>query len=310
MVYFRNFDDHPTFVPFNTGLLEKEGRGLVSTLADVRHDAFYIRTPGAKPWYKAIASIVICTLGRPGSLDDTLKSLAKQTFWNFEVILITEAGDLSRLRDLGLRSSRAPIVSFIDDDVYCEPTWLQSVLETFKKEGAIGVSGPTIITTEYQKNRDCLKYEKLRKFQEWLFDVPDKPGTLSSCGAPSMASNFEASCYEGPVDYLECCNMSVGREAAIDAGGFDLVYKRTSEWCEVDLALKLRQRGRLIFSPRCKLYHRPSKQGVYKARLKTRHRWDNFVTFQRRWIRPSFRRCLYWCFVWTYLCLKEMGALR
>ena len=306
MVYFRYIDNPTAAVPFDTGLLESEGRGLVSASDGLHGYSFYIRTPSNKPWYKALVTIAICTYGRPESLNDTLQSLSQQTFKNFEVVLITEKGNLSELRQKGLESSAGHIVSFIDDDVYCPPTWLQGVVESFRK-GVLGVTGPTIITEEYLSNRDCFRFKKLRKFQEWLFKMPTEPGHLSTCGAPSMASNFGECDYEGRVQYLECCNMSVSRKEALDVGGFDPVFYRTSEWCELDLSLRLGRRGRLYFSPLAKLYHRPSRAGIYKARNKTKHRWDNFICFQKRWVKDGFRTTLYRGFIYTYFKLKDYG---
>ena len=309
MVYFRNIDGNRATVPFYTGLLESAGRGLVSSSPSLSDDTFYLRTLGAKSWYKAIVSIVICTYGRPESLNDTLESLSHQTFRNFEVILITEKGDLSRLREKGLEASWGDIVSFIDDDVYCKPAWLQSVVETFKKNGVVGVTGPTEILEEFKKNRDSIKFKRIKKFQDWLFEVDKRPGHLSKCGAPSFASNYNECEYEGEVQYLECCNMSVKRKEALDAGGFDNSYIKTSEWSEVELSLRLGKVGKLLFRRNSGLYHRPSKAGVYGFRLSTRHRWKNFVLFQRRWIPVSFKRHLYWVFIWTYLKMKELRMI-
>ena len=258
---------------------------------------------------KPKVSIVICTYERPESLDETLQSLSKQSFRNFEVLLLTEKGNLSELRDRGLYLSAGVIVCFIDDDVYCPPTWLQAVVETFEEEGVVGVTGPTIITTNYRRNRDIFKYKRIRAFTDWVFQVPSIPSTLSPCGTPSMLSN-DADCrYTGPVQYLEACNMSVKKKEALIVKGFDHKYYRTSEWCELDLSLKLGQKGRLISRPECGLHHRPSQAGVYKARLSTRHRWHNFVRFQRRWVKPSLRRHLYWGFVWAYLKMKDLRMI-
>lgn len=309
MLYFLNSNTGRTTLPFNTGLLESAGCGMVLTSPSMSSDSFYIRMSHFTPHFKKIrVSIVICTLDRPESLNETLTSLTFQTFKEFEVILVTERGDLSVCRQKGLYYALGDIVCFIDDDVYCPPTWLQSITQSFR-EGVVGVSGPTTITKTYEANRDCFKYKRLRKIQEWVFNVPSLPGRLSPCGAPSMASNNEDCYYEGEVEYLECCNMSVRRKEAIDAGGFKALYYRTSEWCEVDLALRLNQKGLLYFTPSARLYHRPSKAGVYRARLNTRHRWDNFVSFQKLWIRPSLRRHLYWAFVWTYLKMKDLRMI-
>lgn len=253
-------------------------------------------------------SIVLCTYGRPESLNVTLASLARQTYKDFEVILITEKGNLSKLRDKGLRSATGAIVSFIDDDVYCPPTWLEGVIKGFG-EGVVGVTGPTTITRDYRGNRDSIAHERYARPLWRLFGVSDKPGHLSPTGAPSMASNFEGCQYQGPVEYLECCNMSVKRKEALDVGGFDGAYEATAEWCEVDLALRLGILGELVFRQEAGLYHRPSKEGIYKSRLKTAHRWKNFLRFQNRWTRPTLRTYLYRGFVWLYFTLKTRAMI-
>ena len=292
-------------LPIVTWLQQNQGRGVVLTSDCLSRNDFHLWNLDAQSRPKKDISIVICTYGRSQSLNDTLISLSHQTFKSFEVILITEKGHLARLRDKGLRHALSPIVSFIDDDVCCPTTWLESIYKVFKEKGVVGVTGPTTIIQEFQENRDCLKYKKLRKLQEWIFAVSSKPGLLSVCGAPSMGSNFGGCSYQGEVDYLECCNMSVKKKEALDVGGFDHEYVQTGEWSEPDLSLKLKTRGKLYFRTSCGLYHRPSKQGVYASRLSTEHRWENFKRFQRTWIKPSLRRHLYWGFVWGYLRMKS-----
>ena len=103
--------------------------------------------------------------------------------------------------------------------------------------------------------------------------------------------------------------MSVKRDDALDVGGFDDALVSTSEWCEVDLALKLRSRGKLIYSSKAALEHRPSKAGIYKARLSTDHRWLNFLHFQKKWIKPSLKTYLYRGFIWTYLRMKNLRMI-
>ena len=292
---------------FDAWLFEKRRSGMVYASSSVLDDAFDIRSPNAACRNQRAVSIVICTYRRPESLNETLLSLTKQTFKDFEVILITEKGSLSELRDKGLRHAVGSIVAFIDDDVYCEPTWLQSVVQAFQEEGVVGVTGPTTVTREFRERRDCFKFQKIQVLSSFLFSVPNKPGFLSPVGAPSMESNSEECRYKGEVMYLECCNMAVKRKDALACDGFDHLYTGTGEWAELDLSFKLQERGRLVFNPDCKLYHRPSQAGIYKSRLRTKHRWSNFVRFQRRWIRPSFRKYFYWAFVWSYFRIKEYG---
>lgn len=313
-LYFIQFNPRGTIVPFDARLLKNTGQGMVSTSTDMFNDGIYLHIPSITSSIKKTVSIVICTYGRPESLNETLTSLCQQTYKDFEVILITEKGDLSKLRDTGLRCARGDIVSFIDDDVYCPSTWLEGVVTSFRK-GVIGVSGPTKIPTEYKSNRDIFKYKWFKNLHDKLFlqGKANCPGYLSSSGTPSLASCFDTACYEGEVSYLEACNMAVNRREAIEVGGFDLNFIGTSEWCEVDLALKLREKGTLLYSQKALLEHRPSKAGVYVSRLKTKHRYENFIYFQKKWegkwIQKGFITYGYRAWVWIYLTLKNIKMI-
>lgn len=309
MVHLYFINNSGNLISFNKRMVENTRQGMVPSPSGLHNNSFIVLYPNITPWINKIeVSIVICTYGRPESLNETLLSLTKQTFRDFEVLLITEKGNLASLRDKGLKSAIGSIVAFIDDDVYCPPTWLEGVVKSFR-EGVVGVTGPTVISEEYQKNRDCFRYKRIRAFQEWLFRVPSDPSKLSVCGAPSMGSNFPGCRFEGEVDYLECCNMSVKREDAIAVGGFDHNYKRTGEWCELDLAMRLRKRGRLVFTQQSLLHHKPSKAGIYSNRLSTEHRWKNFIYFQKKWVKPSLLTYIYRGFIWTYFQLKQMRTI-
>src|SRR3990167_8042148 len=102
MVHLLFGHTYSTDTPFSTRILEDSGFGMVYASDNVHHDSFPIRIPRVSLTGKKV-SIVICTYGRPQSLNETLTSLTKQTFKDFEVILLTEKGDLSKLRDTGLR---------------------------------------------------------------------------------------------------------------------------------------------------------------------------------------------------------------
>ena len=293
------------------GLAENQGCSLVFTPCSLCDNGYHLCNANIPCRPEKPVSVVICTYGRPDSLNDTLKSLLAQTYKHFEVILITEKGNLASLRDKGLRMAKGAITAFIDDDVYCEPTWAESVLECFRTREIVGVTGPTEITDEYKKNRDIFKYKTFKKFYDRMFldNQSERPSYLSQTGTPSTASNNPGITYNGEAGYLEACNFAVRRQEAIRVGGFSKVYTGTSEWSEVDLALRLKARGTLWFCQKAKLYHRPSQAGVYVDRLKTRHRWRNFIVFQRQWVKPSIKQKLYWAWIWIYLTLKNIGLI-
>ena len=252
--------------------------------------------------------MVICTSGRKESLNETINSLQAQTYNNFEVVLVTEKGHLSECRQKGLEMASGEIVSLIDDDVICSPRWLEHIVNTFNSDSEIvGVTGPTTIPENYRSHRDLFKYKFFTKLYELLFTNNTKPSHLAKSGSPSLLSNYEWCKYEGEVEYLEACNFSCRRSVAIGVGGFSKEYKRTAEWCEVDLALKLGKKGVLWFNKEAGLEHRPSQAGIYKERLDTSHRWENFMIFQKRWIKPCFSSWAYKKFMWLYFKLKGAG---
>lgn len=248
------------------------------------------------------ASIIICSKDRPQELNRCLASLKEQTYKHFEQIVIDKDAPLSYCRDLGWRSAKGDIVIFIDDDVVCPPLWLHNIILTFfNHPNIVGVTGATLVPQDYLNNRDVFKYNSLYKF----FNKSERPGYISKWGVPSMYSNYSHNYYLGYVQYLECCNMALKRKVIKKAGGFDLTYEKTSEWCEVDLAMRCSRYGKLLFNSVCGVYHLPSKQGAYKDRLDTAHRYRNYLRFCKRHLPNSWRIKLYQQFFKWYLKWKK-----
>src|SRR5258707_61217 len=119
---------------------------------------------------KRIAAIV-CTYDRYDSLPGTLARLNAQSLprSEYEVIVVDNSSDvdaqrkfwkrwqkrlevnleieplpgLSRARNVGVRSTKAPLVAFIDDDALPSPDWLKSLVAVFDEEKSAGaVGGP------------------------------------------------------------------------------------------------------------------------------------------------------------------------
>jgi GT2 family glycosyltransferase len=297
------------------------------------------------------ASVVIPTYGRSDSLDRCLESLKCQLEKAFEVIVV-HGGDselverttrkyeecfpirhapdpgtgLAKARNIGWRMARAPIVSFIDDDVVAEALWMSKVCETFASSMTIGgVSGPTIIPEDKLKYRDLISFQMrfakgnllLRMLgslylsiilEDKLYEV----GKILKSGAFTPGSNYrECLSIAAPVevDYLEACNMSFLRELVERVGGFDETYSGTADWTEPDMAFKIKRLGyRLIFHPQATVYHYVSQEGIYQARARAYERSQNFIRFYMRWIKPnSFDKAIrfiahlaflnaYWCY--------------
>ena len=277
-------------------------------------------------------SVIICTFGRSKSLNACLKSLTEQTLGpaDFEAIIVYPKTDqeservvrqyadkldisiivdpwdgLATARNLGWKKAKNEIVVWLDDDAIASLNWAKSILETFEKDPEIGgVSGPTIIPENLLGNRDIFSFYKnggklnfLGKIWAWLFldNRPFEIGKLFKSGAWSPGSNF-LQCLKinglKEVDYLEACNMALRKDLVEKVNGFDLNFKGTAEWCEIDLAQKVKKLGyKLVFNAEVRVDHCLSQQGAFPRRTAARERMENFFRFYFRHIfkpRPDY----------------------
>jgi glycosyltransferase involved in cell wall biosynthesis len=108
-------------------------------------------------------SVIVPTYERQAHLPKLLDCLARQTFPDFEVILVDQSAsrwevpdeyssldilyehsDLkgtSRARNLGAWLARGDVLAFTDDDCQPEPDWLKNAARYFKDAGVVGVEG-------------------------------------------------------------------------------------------------------------------------------------------------------------------------
>ena len=146
--------------------------------------------------------------------------------------------------------------------------------------------------TNLIKNRDVFFFHQnkniLTRFYTNFFleGQPYAVGKIFKCGAWSPGSNFP-SCLRikklQEVDYLEACNMTLRRDLIFEVDGFDLNYTQTSEWCELDLAIRVKKLGyQLVFNPRVMVKHYLSRQGTFTKRNASLHRLTNFLRFYFR----------------------------
>lgn len=113
-----------------------------------------------------LISVVICTIGRSG-LTDTLSSVLKSDFKNFEVVVVLsncfynppisiknnpkikyfkiDKYGLSRARNLGIKMTKGKIIAFTDDDCIVDTYWLTNIYKSFKEnEGVVGTFGQVL----------------------------------------------------------------------------------------------------------------------------------------------------------------------
>lgn len=292
-------------------------------------------------------SVVICTFNRADYLKQCLEGLTRQSFDDFEVIIVdADSNDqtpqvianyspklrirkinepekeLAKARDEGWRAARGDLVAWIDDDVVVSQGWAEAVVRTLDENADIGgVSGPTIVPEDLLKNRDVFFFYNKAGITKLLGDFwnnffleggINEVGRIFKSGAWSPGSNFPQSLeIQGlkEVDYLEACNMTLRRELVERVRGFDLGYRRVSEWSEIDLAMRIRALGhRLVFNSRARVDHNISQAGIYAKRTRARQRMENFLKFYFRHIfkpRPDYflkfsAYVLFLNFYWTF----------
>ncbi len=212
---------------------------------------------------------------------------------------------LVEARNLCWRESQEDIVCIVDDDLVVSSNWVKEIKSVFSQDDKIGgVTGPTIIRSDEFSNRDALAF--IEKFEHGGFfwkligklylgfimeGRAKEIGKILDCGTFTLGSNYP-DCLKVPglidIDYLEACQMCLRRNLIEKVGGFDYCYTGTSEWCEPDLAFKIKKLGyRLVFNPRAVTEHRVSEQGVFKARTYAFERSVNFINFYFRHIKPN-----------------------
>ncbi len=251
------------------------------------------------------ASVIIPSLNRPGSLAKCLESLDKQTFKDYETIIVTEEGPLAKIRNLGASRASGRYLVFIDDDVRLGPQWLGEVVEGFKRTNDVaGVSGPAIIVEAFRRQRDLFSYGWAKRIYDNFFCNGRHllPGTITEAGAWTTGACDEDCQYEGEVDFLEACNMAWDSQVFHQVGGFDEAFKGVGDWSEPDLAFRIRKTGkRLWFTKDARLFHEPTRTGVFKKRIgDSRNRMANYRLFAKRHIKPHWKHTLYLGFLYSY----------
>ena len=150
-------------------------RVLHDTLAIVYRERFlgyYAKAMALPPPEKQpLVSIVIPCPKRTWMLDEALAAVAKQTYGDWECIVLPDEEDVSRgsgagsedecadsrirflptgkirpaeKRNLGIREAKGEIIAFLDDDAYPDAHWLEYAVRYFTEPSIGAVGGPGV----------------------------------------------------------------------------------------------------------------------------------------------------------------------
>lgn len=228
-------------------------------------------------------SVCIPTKNREDSIGNILASLVKQTFKDFEVIVVDggstdktlkivdrfskklhiktvfQTGGLISQMNKGLSLARGKIFVRTDDDVIATKDWLKTINAVFSSDIKVGgVTGPTVIPKKHSQSRDLFYFQKKLKrggffwriigifyYRYLLEGQPNRVSHWFKSGAFSLGSNFAVSRHQKvqEVSNLEACNWSVRRDLLKKVGGYDLIYSGIGEYHEPDASFKIKNLG-------------------------------------------------------------------
>ena len=273
-------------------------------------------------------SVIIPTKDRPKELENMLLSLSKQTFQDFEIIIVDGnkiPGGLVKQENYGLEKAKGEIFIRTDDDASAPPQWIEEIVKTFDSDLSIGgVTGPTVYIDMDKRDIFSLQ-DKLRGPFRWLYfnfiqeGNIDKICQVNRSGALTLGSNYPSALYapQQEVGVHDCCTLAVRTDLLRQIGGFDDVYGSVGDFNETDVSFKVRDAGyKIIFNPHAWIFHLVSQSGVFDERANaTADRVKNFKIFFHRWLKPNPRYYAYLFFMnlyYTYMFFKtkKMGYLR
>ncbi len=234
---------------------------------------------------------------------ETMAHLKKQTYKDFEVIIVTDVPEKlagatviasgeptpAFKRNLGVKKAKGEILAFLDDDSYPEKEWLKNALEVFRESGNIvGVGGPTLTPPAdniYQKVSG-------RIWASWL----------GSGGAGVYRNKISP---RRTVDDFPSVNLLVRKNDFLSVGGFDVQH-----WPGEDtkLCLDLVKLGKkIIYDPQVLVYHH--RRPVFLPHLKQISRYAlRRGHFARIFPETSFRLGYFLPSIFAYFLVLALAA--
>jgi len=202
---------------------------------------------------------------------ETIPAILKQSFQNFEIIIITDKVSKEKFpkttivpswpktgpadkRDIGVRKARGEILAFLDDDSYPDKNWLKNALAIFyqplitsHQSLIAAVCGPTLTPPHNNLRQKASGYV----WSTWLGS--GGAGTYR-CTATSRRE----------IDDYPSVNLLVQKKDFLAVGGFDSHFwpGEDTKLC-YDLVYKLGKK--IIYDPRVLVYHH--RRAVFRPHL-------------------------------------------
>jgi len=219
-------------------------------------------------------SVIIPTYGREEMLCNTIKSVLKQDYPDFELIIVDQTARhlpatenfLQKLRggckikyifnpvpntpaarNAGLKAAKGEIIIFVDDDVELSPGFIRNHAANYADPDIAAVAGK-VIPDPKTGNPDA-----------WRCKDPIKDWWWFKCDWDKRV----------PAAFAGGCNMSFRKSALEGVGGFDENYVNECWGEETDPCFRLRKRGHIImYDPLPALKHFKTPEGGSRTQRK------------------------------------------
>ncbi len=215
--------------------------------------------------YQPLISIVIVDYKSDNPyLLEAFKAIKKQTYKNYEIILVTDYKNNlhqtnltkksygkyvgpAQKRDDGAKIAKGKILAFLDDDAYPDKNWLKEISMEFCNSSVVAVGGPGVTPPGVSWQEEA---------SGWASASPLGSGKYLYRFLPSQRQF---------VDDYPSMNLSVLRKEFLEVGGFDSTYW-PGEDTKLCLDLVNKTNKKIIYSPKALVYHH--RRSIFKPHLK------------------------------------------
>lgn len=197
-------------------------------------------------------SIVVVTRDRAASLERTLAALRRQSFQEYEIIVVDNGSvddtervaakfgvryvylpqrGIAECRQRGVELAQGSIVAMCDDDCVPVDDWLEQMMRFFEAHPDVALTGGLVNNVGF-KGKARLKGK----------------GRIGLNGKVDFVERFEE------AEYFGSANTAFRKSAFAAVGGYDPFF--VSGYEEIDLCYRLRERGfRIAHVPAAKVDH-------------------------------------------------------
>ena len=212
-----------------------------------------------------------------GSTDGTVKMVreVKRRFPNLDVLDLANRGPAAA-RNSGAKAATGRYLAFTDDDCVAGQDWLEQLLLAFQRTGAVAVQGKT--TTD--RSACTPLTHQMEVTRPWLSAMP-------SCNAAYLKSVFDR------------------------VGGFDESF-RSAHNEDADLAWRVEEYGRVVYSPEVHIIHPPRCDGFFKIARRVRLFECDFLLFHKQ--RVKYKKYIspspWWTIYWRIFVVQQLRDLK